>query len=147
MDDIQCPCFAYKEKDLNKKIMKKTWIFIGGVVTGVVLTFIFLFIIGSKKAVNDNYVMFEQDGKVISTNSFKVFQVLDSGDALANEIEEYDIPTGLTVLFLNDDGASHYDDQVIKVPAGKCVRQLGTYKYPTKSGFEKTVPIVGIRNK
>lgn len=123
--------------------MKKTLIFIGGVVTGIVLTFIFAFIVNSRNAANNNFVMFEQEGKVISTKPFEVFQVLDSGDALANE-EGF---SGLTVLFLNEDGASYYDDQVIKVPAGKCVRQLGIYKYPTKSGFEKTVPIVGIRNK
>jgi len=122
--------------------MKKTLIFIGGVVTGVVLTFLFAFIVNSRNAANNNFVMFEQEGNVISTNSFEVFQVLDSGDALANE-KAY---SGLVVLFLNEDGASYYDDQVINVPKGKCVRQLGTYKYPTKSGFEKTVPIVGIRN-
>lgn len=123
--------------------MKKTLIFIGGVVTGVVLTFLFAFIVNSRNTANDNFVLFEQEGKVISTKPFEVFQVLDSGDALANE-EGF---SGLTVLFHNEDGAFYYDDQVIKVPAGKCVRQLGIYKYPTKSGFEKTVPIVGIRNK
>lgn len=122
--------------------MKKALIFIGGVVTGVVLTFIFAFIVNGRNAENNNFMMFEQEGKVISTKPFEVFQVLDSGDALANE--EYG---GLTVLFLNENGASYYDDQIIKVPVGKCVRQLGIYKYITKSGFEKTVPIVGIRNK
>jgi len=131
--------------------MKKALIFIGGVVTGVILTFVVVLIIGvaanGGSVANNNYVMFEQEGNVISTNSFEVFQVLDSGDALANEIEDYGVASGVTVLFLAEDGASYYDDQVIEIPTGKCVRQLGTYKYPTKSGFEKTVPIVGIRNK
>jgi len=131
--------------------MKKALIFIGGVVTGVILTFVVLVVIGvaanGGSVANNNYVMFEQEGEVISTRPFKVFQVLDSGDALANEIEEYGVASGVTVLFLAEDGASYYDDQVIEIPTGKCVRQLGTYKYPTKSGFEKTVPIVGIRNK
>lgn len=127
--------------------MKKTLIFIGGVVTGVVITFLFAFIVNSRNTANDNFVLFEEEGKAISTNSFEVFQVLDSGDALANEIKEYGIPTGLTVLFLNEDGASYYDDKVIKVPKGKCVRQLGIFKYTSKAEMEKTVPIVGIRNK
>jgi len=131
--------------------MKKALIFIGGVVTGVILTFVVVLIIGvaanGGSVANNNYVMFEQEGNVISTNSFEVFQVLDSGDALANEIEGYGVASGVTVLFLAEDGASYYDDQVIEIPTGKCVRQLGTYKYQTKSGFEKTVPIVGIRNK
>jgi len=131
--------------------MKKALIFIGGVVTGVILTFVVVLIIGvaanGGSVANNNYVMFEQEGEVISTRPFEVFQVLDSGDALANEIEGYGVASGVTVLFLAEDGASYYDDQVIEIPTGKCVRQLGTYKYPTKSGFEKTVPIVGIRNK
>lgn len=77
-----------------------------------------------------------------------VFQVLDSGEALANEVKQgYLIPTGLTVLFLNEDGLSYYDDQVIKIPSGKCAKQIGIFKYSAKSGMEKTVPIVGIRNK
>lgn len=132
--------------------MKKAFIFIGGMVTGAVLLFIILYAIGSRNSANNNFVLFEQEGKVISTNPFEVFQVLDSGDALAHEIVEIDTfdisnsSTGLTVFFINEDGTSYYDDQVIKIPAGKCVRQLGTYKYPTKSGFEKTVPIVGIRD-
>lgn len=132
--------------------MKKAFIFIGGVVTGIVLTFIFAFIVNSRNADhNDDLVLFEQEGDVISTKNFEVFQVLDSGDALANEkkdIDGYSVSTGLVVLFLNEDGTtSYYDDQKINVPQGKCVRQLGTYKYSTKSGLEKTVPIVGIRNK
>jgi len=121
------------------------------VVTGVILTFVVVLIIGvaanGGSVANNNYVMFEQEGEVISNRPFEVFQVLDSGDALANEIEDYGVASGVTVLFLAEDGASYYDDQVIEIPTGKCVRQLGTYKYPTKSGFEKTVPIVGIRNK
>lgn len=131
--------------------MKKALIFIAGVVTGAVLMIIVGYIISRENVANDNFVLFEQEGKVVSTNSFKVFQVLDSGDALAKELDDKEfglpLPTGLTVLFIYEDGVYYYDDQVIKVPAGKCVRQLGFYKYPTKSGFEKTVPIVGIRNK
>lgn len=91
--------------------MRKAFIFIGGVVTGIVLTFLLAFIISSNK-VNNGCVLFEQEGKVISTNSFEVFHVLDSGDALATE-SGY---SGLIVLFLNEDGASYYDDQEIEVP-------------------------------
>ena len=94
--------------------------------------------------------LFENEGECISENSFEVFQVLDSGDALANEIEEKystSLHTGLVVLFLHENGKSYYDDQIIKIPSGKCVKQIGVYKYPTKDGFEKTVPIVDIRKK
>ena len=70
--------------------------------------------------------------------------MLDDGVALANEIEEYDLPTGIVVLLINKDGKYYYDDQVIKIPAGKCARQVGVYTYPTKMEIEKTVPIVEI---
>ncbi len=30
---------------------------------------------------------------------------------------------------------------------GKCAKQIGTFKYSTKAGFDKTVPIVSILNK
>lgn len=91
-----------------------------------------------------------REGDCISENSFEVFQVLDSGDALANEVKiEWDmsVPTGVTVLLLCKDGKSYYDDQVIKVSEGKCAKQIGTFKYSTKAGFDKTVPIVSILNK
>lgn len=97
---------------------------------------------------SNGITLFEKEGECISENSFKVFQVLNSGEALANEVKQgYLIPTGLTVLFLNEDGQSYYDDQVIKIPLGKCAKQIGIFKYSAKSGMEKTVPIVGIRNK
>jgi hypothetical protein len=43
--------------------------------------------------------------------------------------------------------ASCYDKQVVKVPAGMCMRQVGIYKYETKLGDLKTVPIVKLMNK
>ena len=62
-------------------------------------------------------------------------------------MENLQIMEGLMVLFLCDEGKSYYDDQVIKVPEGKCAKQIGTFKYSTKAGFDKTVPIVSILNK
>lgn len=128
--------------------MKKLGIFIAGVVCGALLI-ILLGVALTKCSSNrtTGVTLFEEEGECVSENSFEVFQVLDFGDALANEVEEYSIPTGLVVLFLNKEGVSYYDDQVIKVPTGKCVKQIGTYKYLTKTGFEKTVPVVDIRDK
>lgn len=48
---------------------------------------------------NNGMTFFEKEGDCISENNFEVFQVLDSGDALANEIDELSISTGLMVLF------------------------------------------------
>src|SRR3712207_9493509 len=82
--------------------------FVSGVVVGA---FIMLLVGGvvssnSKEYSDNNGIeLFEKEGDCVSENSFKVFQVLDSGDALANEMGqgfEADIPTGLTVLFLKE---------------------------------------------
>lgn len=131
--------------------MKNAFIFIGGVIAGIALTFIFSFIAYSGNTDrNDDFILFEQEGDVISTKDFKIFQVLESGNALANEIKNvsgYSMPTGLVVLFLKEDSISYYDEEQINVPSGKCAKQLGIYKYFVQSGLEKTVPIVGIRNK
>ncbi len=127
--------------------------FVSGVVVGA---FIMLLVGGvvssnSKEYSDNNGIeLFEKEGDCVSENSFKVFQVLDSGDALANEMGqgfEADIPTGLTVLFLKENGRSYYDDQLIRVPSGKCAKQIGTFRYSTKLDIEKTVPVVRISNK
>lgn len=100
--------------------MKKTFIFIGGVATGVVLTIIILMLIANINSSRNGITIFEKEGDCISENSFEVFQVLDTGDALANELEQdvsISIPTGLTVLFLCEDGQSYYDDQIINIPS------------------------------
>ena len=127
--------------------MKKVLIFIAGVVTGAILMLVIAALIGNSsngESSNNGMTFFEKEGDCISENNF---EVLDSGDALANEIDELSISTGLMVLFLCDEGKSYYDDQVIKVPEGKCAKQIGTFKYSTKAGFDKTVPIVSILNK
>lgn len=129
-----------------KKIMQKKWVVYAlGIVSGIVLTFLVLYLMAAISSSSNGVTYFEKPGECISTNSFKVFQVLDEGAALANEIEEeYDIPTGIVVLLINKEGKYYYDDQVIKIPVGKCARQVGVYTYPTKMEIEKTVPIVKI---
>ena len=129
--------------------MKNILRFTAGIVTGAVLM-IFISLVFASNFSHNDMNLFENEGECISENSFEVFQVLDSGDALANEIEEKystSLHTGLVVLFLHENGKSYYDDQIIKIPSEKCVKQIGVYKYPTKDGFEKTVPIVDIRKK
>lgn len=118
--------------------------YLGGVLTGIVLTFVFAFMVTSQ-GLGDNIVMFEKTQKEIKVTSFKVMQVLPDGSALAG-VEDMD-NFGMIVLFLADKGASYYDDQKIDVPSGKKVMQIGTYKYVTLSEMEKTVPVVDILDK
>lgn len=152
-------------------MMRKVLIFISGVITGAILMFAIAALVGNSSN-SSGMVFFEKEGSCVSDKSFEVFQVLDSGDALAHILfsdiadvvfEEETTSVGvndtleegmtssasddLIVLFLCEDGKSYYDNQVIKIPSGKCAKQIGIFKYSTKVGVEKTVPIVSILDK
>ena len=130
--------------------MKSVLFFFGGALFGVFFTLLGLNLISDKETTLDGVTYFEEEGKCISDKSFKVIQVLESGDALANEVEKWYktySSTGLTVLLDSEDGDSYYDDQIINVPSEKCARQIGIFRYSAKSGMEKTVPIVRISDK
>ena len=61
--------------------MKKVCIFIGGVVTGAILVVVVSMLIAGGNSTYKGITLFEKEGECISENSFKVFQVLDSGEA------------------------------------------------------------------
>lgn len=128
--------------------MKKWLIFGGGVVTGVVLTFVILFFV-AKGRQQEDFKLFEKPGEVVDVTSFKVFQVLDDDVALVNGAsnEEYDIYMGAVFLLINDEGKYYTDDEIIKVPNGKVVRKVGVYHYQTKSELDKTVSVIEIMDK
>lgn len=71
------------------------------------------------------------------STSFKVFQSFSEG-ALATEIsnKQYGWYNGNTVLLL---GEMYYDGQIIKM---KAPMQVGIYRYETKNGDMKTVPVI-----
>lgn len=120
--------------------------FLGGLVTGVVLTFVFLIFLGLAQAysgsTNKDLTLFDGPGQELRATEFEVFQVLPDGAALANIKDVAD--WGTVVLFLPDEGVAYYDDQRIRVPAGKRAVQIGTYRYVTSREFVKTVPVVEI---
>ena len=115
-----------------------------GVLTGIVLTFVGLFVIGlvyqkSKDSTIqylENPVSYENKKET----SFKVFQVLEN-KALANEVSDtfYNsvMYLGNTVLLLGD---NYYNDQVVNV---KNPQRVGTFKYITNKKEIMTVPIIG----
>ena len=98
-----------------KEFLQKKWVvYVLGIVSGIVLTFLSSYLISNCSS-NNGVTYFENPGECVSSNSLKVFQVLDDGVALANEIEgEYNIPTGVIVLLINNEGKYYYDNQVIK---------------------------------
>lgn len=122
--------------------MKKFLVFILGVITGIVLTFLFAIVFNSKSA-SDDTVWFEAPGETIDEQCFEVFQVVDEGFALANGCGR-----GLVVYALVvEEGKYYYDEEVVRVPKNKTVRQVGIYKYLTKDSRIKTVPIVKMFDK
>lgn len=129
--------------------------FVAGLVTGVILVFAFGYYVAMSDRNNsssDNVVqMFDTPKQEIKADEFKIFQVLQDGSALASYDEvrskEGYVDFGTVVLFPASDEVSYYDDQIISLPQGKCFRQIGTYRYTTKDGTEKTVPAIDIFDK
>jgi hypothetical protein len=129
--------------------MKSILSFLAGLVVGAGLIIAIGYISNNQAAGPDNGItLFENEGESIGSESrYKVIQVVDGG-ALAIEIfDEFWMPTELAVLFWDESGNGFYDNQVITVPKGQCLRQLGLYRYINKDNIPKTVPVVAIRNK
>lgn len=127
---------------------KSVLIYIGGIVTGIILTFVILLFVAksnSDNPSNDNMIIFEQPQQKIDAKSFEVLQVLPDGNALATVESPENF--GMIVMFRAKGNASYYDDQKIEIPTGKCARQIGTYRYMTRNNIEKTVPIIDIINE
>lgn len=120
--------------------------FLGGLVTGVVLTLVSLILwemaVNDSTSANDELTLFDQPIQELRATEFEVFQVLPDGAALANITDGENRWT--VVLFLPSDGVAYYDDQRIHVPSGKRSVQIGTYRYVTNRDFVKTVPVVEI---
>lgn len=132
--------------------MKKWLIFLLGFLAGIAFTIVVALIAaGGSSSSIEGATFFEEPGECLSTNQFEVMQVVGDNCALAFE-QEYDNYFGYTntfvlVLLTNDNGECYYDKQIVKVPKGKCMRQIGVYKYQTKSETWKTVPIVKLMDK
>lgn len=115
-----------------------------GVVTGVILTFAVLFIIGlvnQNSADNDPVQYLEKPVSYENKKetSFKVLQVFgnavlatEASDEIGGDVMYY----GNTVVIL---GENYYSDQIVKV---KNPQRVGTYSYTNKGGMPMTVPVI-----
>ena len=118
--------------------------FLLGVLAGIVLTLVGLFIVGVfvQDSLGENTVQYLE--KPVSyeskeETSFKVLQVLDEG-ALARETS--DIIGGDVMYFGNIVlviGQNYYSDQIITV---RSPMRVGTFSYTTNGGMPKTVPVI-----
>ena len=124
--------------------MKKWLVFVLGVVTGIVLTIVFLFVIGLVNQDFDGDAPVRYLDKPVSyenkkVSSFKVFQVLgnvalaqEASDKIGGDVMYH----GTTVIIL---GENYYNDQVVTV---KNPQRVGTYSYTNKAGMPMTVPVI-----
>ena len=115
-----------------------------GVMTGVILTFAVLFIIGlvnQNSADNDPVQYLEKPVSYENKKetSFKVLQVFgnavsatEASDEIGGDVMYY----GNTVVIL---GENYYSDQIVKV---KNPQRVGTYSYTNKGGMPMTVPVI-----
>ena len=113
-----------------------------GILTGVVLTFICLFVIALVNQHSNGTIQIEYLEKPMSyenkqETSFKVLQVLGNA-ALANERSDMytDSYYGKTVVIL---GKDFYSDQVVKINKPQ---RVGTYNYTNNGGMPMTVPVI-----
>ncbi len=145
--------------------MKKLQIFTGGLATGIVITFLVIYLFAESNKTNDGLnglSIFPKEGNCLTTLSknksceIQVFQVIAPNAALATikyfsdkklyggeTYRDYDVSNNVTVLLINYDDKTYYDEQKIDI-SKKCAKQIGTYQYNTKGDFEKTVPVVVI---
>ena len=139
------PCFGELEAESNS--MKKTWVYLLGVLSGVVLTFLVALIINKTR--NSAITFFDEPGEIVTVEcfgetkpvkSFKIFQTLgeDAGLAMGEDLGSRD----LLVLIYSDNGQAVYDNQTIVAPKGMCFRQIGIYKYKSNDKQHRTIPVV-----
>jgi hypothetical protein len=81
----------------------------------------------------------------VSTSDFKIEEVIDEYYAIADEVEyntvlkKYYSKYAIKVVIKSEEKNKYFDEQIIKMPAGKCMRQIGVY---TK--YSNTYPVVKI---
>ena len=124
--------------------MKNFLIFLAGFISGIVGIFLIALIYtktSSDPTTIQGITLFEEPGEIIDCQSVEVFQVVEKGNALV--FAGYrDI-----CLLLADDNSYYYDNQRIKLSPGECFRQIGIYKYTSKAGDNKTIPVIAIYNE
>ena len=125
--------------------MKNFLIFIFGFIAGILAALLFAFLVSESNQPNDvllGLTVFPEKGECITTkNEIEIFQVVKPNMALA-ETGKY--PDRITILLINYDNKSYYDDQKIEIPTNKCARQIGIFQYTNNIGMDKTVPAVVI---
>lgn len=119
--------------------MNKFLIYVLGIITGVILAYAFSVNRSGNSGIT-GLEMSEEPGDYMEYRQFEVLQVAESGCALAYADDSF-----LTiVLIMPDEGQQFYDGQKIVLKSDQYAQRVGTYKYTTQKGIDKTVPAVSI---
>lgn len=124
--------------------MKKWLIYVLGIISGFILTFGFTLCVHLSN--NNSRIIgleiFEEPGEYMEYSQFEVFQVIESGCALAFADNSFN-----TIVFITpNEKQQFYDNQKIVLKKDQCALHIGTYKYNTQTEIEKTVPVIKIVN-
>ena len=122
-------------------------IFGAGVITGILALLLIKAILAYSKTtggdIDNEITWFDEPGEVFDESALKVFYVLAKHDAL---VEPAYAPylNEKVYLLVNDEGKYYYDNEIVKVPEGYQLRQMGIFRYPTQDEEIRTVPVVQI---
>lgn len=88
-------------------------------------------------------ILFDEPGEITNFKEFKVFQSLWEGYALAHALSDARLEMYLgPVVLLHQKDKYFYDEEIVRTPEKSVERQVGVYRYETKQGRQKTVPII-----
>lgn len=114
--DLRLSFYELSGYGSKNKTMKKALLFIGGFVTGIVVTILVVVLINAVNQPNDGFpglTVFPEKGECITTSGkIEVFQVLAPNVALA-WTGDFLYSDRILVLLINYEGKSYYDEQKI----------------------------------
>ncbi|MBR1578103.1 MAG: hypothetical protein IJ653_05935 [Bacteroidales bacterium] len=125
--------------------MKKGLVYVLGIATGIILTFVVSSIIVQIRG-HSGVSYYEEPADVLYFRSVTVFQALPQGNALVKETGHTDIDDQIYLLQL-DKKTAFYDGESVKAPLGTVFRVIGVYSYETGGGIGRTVPVITIMER
>ena len=125
--------------------MKSFFIFIAGMITMLVIVLgIYNNLYMDEEHISGlTYLSEQQTGDVFNYKSIEVLQAQSQNTALVLPKDKYEP----VMFFIGKESDALYDKQIINVPNGYRLVQIGTYRYTNREKIERTVPAVSILKK
>ena len=117
---------------------------LAGAVIGAAITLVVVFVYGvGLPKQQDDIVWLEQAGKCLTKENLRVFGIIAPNKALVGEEKDYMLDKQI-MLLVTTHNANFYEDQVIRMPAGKCAKHAGNFNFRTREDGVRIVPVVVI---